>query len=56
MGVFREGPGKKKVLMVIGPLCPISVVGVIRGLRWGISPEGGKALSSHHISYYLKDH
>jgi hypothetical protein len=35
MGVFREGPGKKKVLMVIGPLCSISVEGVIRRLRWG---------------------
>tara|TARA_B110001454_G_scaffold86705_1_gene83193 strand:+ start:37 stop:192 length:156 start_codon:yes stop_codon:yes gene_type:complete len=33
MGVFREGPGKKKVLMVIGPLCSISVEGVIRRLR-----------------------
>jgi hypothetical protein len=49
MGVFREGPGKKKVLMVIGSLCPISEEWVIRGLRWGIGPEGGEALSSHHI-------
>jgi hypothetical protein len=29
---------KDKVFMVIGSLCPISVEGVIRGLRWGISP------------------
>jgi hypothetical protein len=49
MGIFREGPGKKKIVMVIGSLCPISVERVIRGLRWGIGPEGGKALSSHHI-------
>ena len=26
-----------KALMVIGSLCPISVEGVIRGLRWRIS-------------------
>jgi hypothetical protein len=35
--------------MVIGSICPISVEGVIRRLRWGIGLEGGKALSSHHI-------
>jgi hypothetical protein len=40
-----------KALMVIGSLCPISVEGVIRGLRWGIGPEGSKALSSHLITY-----
>jgi hypothetical protein len=40
---------EKKVLMVIGSLCPISVEGVIRGLRWGIGPKGSEALSSHHI-------
>jgi hypothetical protein len=34
---------------------PITVEGVIRGLRWGIGPEGGKAFSSHHIgrSFHL---
>jgi hypothetical protein len=38
-----------KALMVIGSLCPISVEGVIGGLRWGIGPERGEALSSNHI-------
>jgi hypothetical protein len=28
---------------------PISVEGVVRGLRWGIGPKGAKPLSSHHI-------
>jgi hypothetical protein len=45
-----------KALMVIGSLCPISIEGVIsliRGLRWGIGPEGGKALSSHHIWTFI---
>jgi hypothetical protein len=42
-----------KALMVIGSLCPISVEGVIRGFRWGIGPEGGKALSSHHIWTFI---
>jgi hypothetical protein len=40
-----------KALMVIGSLCPISVEGVIRWLRWGIGLEGSKALSSHLITY-----
>ena len=53
MGVFREGPGKKKVLMVIAPLCSISVEGVIRRLRWGIGPKGGEAFSSHHIWMFI---
>jgi hypothetical protein len=39
--------------MVISSLCLISVEGVIRGLRWGIGPEGGKALSSHHIWTFI---
>jgi hypothetical protein len=38
-----------KALMVIGSLCPISVEGVIRGLRWGIGPEGAKLF--HLITY-----
>jgi hypothetical protein len=42
-----------KALMVIASLCPISVEGVIRGLRWGIGPEGSKALSSHHIWTFI---
>jgi hypothetical protein len=33
-----------KALMVIGSLCPISVEGVIRRLRWGIGPKGAVAL------------
>jgi hypothetical protein len=41
-----------KALMVIGSLCPISVEGVIRGLRWGIGPRA-KALSSHHIWTFI---
>jgi hypothetical protein len=41
------------MLMVIGSLCPISVEGVIRRLRWGIGPEGGEALSSHHIWTFI---
>jgi hypothetical protein len=32
---------------------PISVEGVIRGLRWGIGPEEGEALSSHHIWMFI---
>jgi hypothetical protein len=39
--------------MVISSLCPISVEGVLRGLRWGIGPEGVKALSSHHIWMFI---
>jgi hypothetical protein len=39
--------------MLIGSQCPILVEGVIRGLRWGIGPEGGKALSSHHIWVFI---
>jgi hypothetical protein len=42
-----------KALMVIGSLCPISVERVIRGLRWGISPDFGEALSSHHIWTFI---
>jgi hypothetical protein len=44
---------KTKALMVIGSLCPISVEGVLKGLRWGIGPEGGEALSSHHIWTFI---
>jgi hypothetical protein len=36
-----------KALMVVGFLCPISVEGVIRGLRWGIGPKVAEAISSH---------
>jgi hypothetical protein len=39
--------------MVIGSLCPISVGGMIRGLRWGIGPKGGEALSSYHIWTFI---
>jgi hypothetical protein len=39
--------------MVIGSLCPISVERVIRGLRWGISPKGAEALSSHHLWTFI---
>jgi hypothetical protein len=42
-----------KVLMFIGFLCPISVEGVIRGLKWGISPKGAETLSSHHIWMFI---
>jgi hypothetical protein len=42
-----------KALMVIGSLCPISVEGVIRGLKWDIGPEGGEALSCHHIWTFI---
>jgi hypothetical protein len=42
-----------KALMVIGSLCPISVEGVIRGLKWGTGPKGAKALSSHHIWTFI---
>jgi hypothetical protein len=45
----QRGELDSKALMVIGSLCPISVEGVIRGLRWGTGPEGSEALSSHHI-------
>jgi hypothetical protein len=52
---LRKNPEKKKMvkldakaLMVIGSLCPISVEGVIRRLRWGNCPKGAEALSSHH--------
>jgi hypothetical protein len=39
--------------MVIGSLYPISVEGVIRGLRWGIGPKGAEAFSSHHIWMFI---
>jgi hypothetical protein len=39
--------------MVISSLCPISVEGVIRELRWGIGPEGAEALSSHHLWMFI---
>jgi hypothetical protein len=38
-----------KALMVIGSLWPISIKGVIRGLKWDIGPFRGETLSSHHI-------
>jgi hypothetical protein len=38
-----------KAFMVIGSLCPISVQGVIRGLRWGIGCKGAEALISSHM-------
>jgi hypothetical protein len=44
---------RRKALLVIGSLSPISVEGLIRGLRWGIGPEGAKALSSHHIWMFI---
>jgi hypothetical protein len=56
IGVLKKGRNKEldaKALMVIGSLCPISVEGVIKGLRWGIGPEGGKAFSSHHIWTFI---
>jgi hypothetical protein len=50
----EQGEGlDAKALVVIGSVCPISVEGVIRGLRWGIGPKGGKALSSHHIWTFI---
>jgi hypothetical protein len=42
-----------KALMVIGSLCPISVEGVIKGLRWGIGPKGAEAPSYHHIWTFI---
>jgi hypothetical protein len=46
VGKEKEGIDAK-TLMVIGSLCPISVEGVMRGLRWGIGSKGSEALSSH---------
>jgi hypothetical protein len=43
-----------KALMVIGSLCPISVEGVIRALRWSIGPKGVEALSSHMDVYSVR--
>jgi hypothetical protein len=37
----KEGRIDAKALMVIGSLCPISVEGVIRELRWSIIRGGG---------------
>jgi hypothetical protein len=47
--MWTASADEQKSVNGIGSLCPISVEGVIRVLRWGIGPEGGKALSSHHI-------
>jgi hypothetical protein len=44
---------KEMQIMVIGFLCPISVEGVIRDLRWGIGPKGTEAFSSHHIWMFI---
>jgi hypothetical protein len=49
----RERKKETKELMVIGSLCPISVEGLMRRLRWDIGPEGGEALSSHHIWTFI---
>jgi hypothetical protein len=38
--------------MVIGSLFPISVKGVIRGLRWGTGPKGAKQSWTHGNSCY----
>jgi hypothetical protein len=42
-----------KALMVIGSLCPISVLAVIIGLRWSIGPKEAKSLSSYHIWTFI---